>query len=169
MRILDGLKTWAHGASGALAMAGKKNPWGGGSSDGPRADKPDGGDGPRNPWLPGGGSGGGKRGNIEDIFKNRGPEGPRRGGGGGANFRMPERPGGGSWAPIIVVVLLVGWVLLSSVHFIQPREQAVVTRFGGAYVDTFQPGTNWSWPYPISQVTATDVSEIRSEIGRAHV
>lgn len=163
MAFSDGLKTWAHGAFGALAMAGKKNPWGGGANDRPSGDKPDGESGPRNPWLPGGGQGGGKRpSNIEDIFKSRGPEGPRRGGGGGTNFRLPERPGGGSWLPIIVFVILAGWVGLSSVHFIQPREQAVVTRFGGAYVDTFQPGTNWSWPYPISQVTATDVSEIRS-------
>lgn len=167
MRILNGLKTWAHGASGALAMAGKKNPWGGGSDDSPTGDKTgDGsnGGGPRNPWLPGGGSGGGKRpSNIEDIFKSRGPEGPRRTGGpGGPNFRLPERPSGKSWAPIIVVVIVAAWILLTSFHFVQPREQAVVTRFGGAYVDTFQPGTNYSWPYPISQVTATDVSEIRS-------
>ncbi len=171
MQMLDGLKSWAGGVFGGLAMAGKKNPWGGGSSDSPSGDKPDegsgGGDGPRNPWLPGGGNGnnggGGKRpSNIEDIFKNRGPEGPRRGGGGGTNFRLPERPGGGSWLPIAVIVLIAIWIIMSSVHFVQPREQAVVTRFGGAYVDTFQPGTNWSFPYPISQVTATDVSEIRS-------
>ncbi|MEO0420422.1 MAG: protease modulator HflK [Pseudomonadota bacterium] len=158
------MKSWATGAFGGLAMAGKKNPWGGGSSgDAPSGDKSGGSEGPRNPWLPGGGNGGGKRpSNIEDIFKNRGPEGPRRGGGGGINFRIPERPGGKSWAPIIVVVAIAAWFLLTGLHFVQPREQAVVTRFGGAYVDTFQPGTNYSWPYPISQVTATDVSEIRS-------
>ncbi|MEL6709496.1 MAG: protease modulator HflK [Pseudomonadota bacterium] len=162
--MLDGMKSWATGAFGGLAMAGKKNPWGGGSSgDAPSGDKSGGSEGPRNPWLPGGGNGGGKRpSNIEDIFKNRGPEGPRRGGGGGINFRIPERPGGKSWAPIIVVVAIAAWFLLTGLHFVQPREQAVVTRFGGAYVDTFQPGTNYSWPYPISQVTATDVSEIRS-------
>ncbi|MEL6540259.1 MAG: protease modulator HflK [Pseudomonadota bacterium] len=162
--MLDGMKSWATGAFGGLAMAGKKNPWGGGSSgDAPSGDKSGGSEGPRNPWLPGAGNGGGKRpSNIEDIFKNRGPEGPRRGGGGGINFRIPERPGGKSWAPIIVVVAIAAWFLLTGLHFVQPREQAVVTRFGGAYVDTFQPGTNYSWPYPISQVTATDVSEIRS-------
>ena len=163
--MLDALKSYATGAFGGLAMAGKKNPWGGGSSgDAPSGDKSGGSDGPRNPWLPGGGNGGGGKrpSNIEDIFKNRGPEGPRRSGGGGVNFRIPERPGGKSWAPIIVVVVVAAWFLLTGLHFVQPREQAVVTRFGGAYVDTFQPGTNYSWPYPISQVTATDVSEIRS-------
>lgn len=159
-------------------MAGKKNPWrsNGGARDDddstgerPSADKPDNGGsgGPRNPWLPEGGKGGGNRGrrpaNIEDIFKNRGPEGPRRGGGpGGPGFRLPERPGGKSWVPIIIGLVVLLWVALSSVHFIQPREQAVVTRFGGSYVDTYGPGTNFSWPYPISQVTATDVSNIRS-------
>jgi len=47
-----------------LAMAGKKNPWGssgnGGGDDGGDSDSGGGdSDGPRNPWLPGGGSGGG--------------------------------------------------------------------------------------------------------------
>ncbi|MEM9085756.1 MAG: protease modulator HflK [Pseudomonadota bacterium] len=148
-------------------MAGKKNPWGGSSSedDAPSGDKPDKSDGPRNPWLPGGGNTGGKRpSNIEDIFKNRGPEGPRRGGGpGGPNFRLPERPGGKSWVPIILTVVAGAWVILTSVHFVQAREQAVVTWFGGKYAETFNSGTNWSLPYPIQQVTATDVSRTRSE------
>ncbi|MEO0463993.1 MAG: protease modulator HflK [Pseudomonadota bacterium] len=154
-------------------MAGKKNPWGiggssGGGDDQPKGDKPGeggGSDGPRNPWLPGGGGGErkGRSSNIEDIFKNRGPEGPRRGGGpGGPSFRLPERPGGKSWLPVVFGLIILLWAGLSSVHFIQPREQAVVTRFGGAYVDTFGPGTNFTWPYPISQVAATDVSNIRS-------
>ncbi|MEM1197199.1 MAG: protease modulator HflK [Pseudomonadota bacterium] len=148
-------------------MAGKKNPWGGSSSedDAPSGDKPDKSDGPRNPWLPGGGNTGGKRpSNIEDIFKNRGPEGPRRGGGpGGPSFRLPERPGGKSWVPIILTVVIGAWVILTSVHFVQAREQAVVTWFGGKYAETFNSGTNWSLPYPIQQVTATDVSRTRSE------
>ncbi len=179
MRIFDGLKLTIASASkrswGALAMAGKKNPWGGGSSDNdgsagrPTGDKPGegdtGGSGPRNPWLPGGG--GGDRGrrstNIEDLFKNRGPEGPRRGGGPrGPNFRLPERPGGKSWVPVIIIGVLAIWALVTSVHFVQPREQAVVTWFGGKYWQTLNPGTNVTLPFPIHQVTKTDVSEIRS-------
>jgi membrane protease subunit HflK len=54
-------------------------------------------------------------------------------------------------------------VLLTSFHFVQAREQAVVTWFGGKYAQTFNSGTNISWPYPIQQVTATDVSRTRSE------
>ncbi len=155
-------------------MAGKKNPWGtgGGSGDesSPTGDKPGGGgtgdgkEGPRNPWLPGSGIGGKRSANIEDIFKNRGPEGPRRGGSpGGPGFRLPERPGGKSWLPIIGLVVVLGWLLLSSVHFVQAREQAVVTWFGGKYASTLNPGTNFTLPWPVQQVTATDVREIRSE------
>lgn len=174
MRIFDGFKK-----NLGLAMAGK-NPWGspgkgnGGSNDGGGSDDGDGpsggdSDGPRNPWLPGGGgkSTEGKRrsASIEDIFKNRGPEGPRRagGGGGGSSFRMPERPGGGSWVPVILVGVAALWWILSSVHFIQPGEQATVTRFGGKYVGSFDQGTEFSWPYPISIVEVENVEAARIE------
>jgi membrane protease subunit HflK len=160
-------------------MAGKKNPWGGAGKGGGSGGNGSGGDdtppdessggsdeGPRNPWLPSGGSdSGGKRrsASIEDIFRNRGPEGPRRGGGGGFNFSLPERPGGKSWVPVIIVGAAALWVAGSSVHFVQPGEEAVVTRFGGEYVGTFGPGTNWSYPWPISQVEKENVIEIRTE------
>ena len=166
MRILDGFGKWLGGSNGGLAMAGKKNPWGGGSrgDDAPSGDKPDGGDGPRNPWLPGGGGKGRKPSNIEDIFKNRGPEGPRRSGGrGGAGFRIPERPGGGSWVPIVIVGALILWVALTSLHFVQPRERGIVTWFGSKFSTTLSPGTNWTFPYPIQMVDIEDVSEIRRE------
>ena len=158
-----------------LAMAGKKNPWGGsgkgsgdnGGSDG--SDDPSAGDsdGPRNPWLPGGGKGGDKSGgrrsaSIEDIFKNRGPEGPRRAGGGGG-IKLPDRPGGGSWLPIMLAAVAGVWLIFSSVHFIQPGEQATVTRFGGKYVGSFGQGTNWSYPYPISIVDVENVEAARIE------
>ncbi|MEO1730854.1 MAG: protease modulator HflK [Pseudomonadota bacterium] len=165
--MLDGLRTRLGGAFGGFAMAGKKNPWGGsngsGGDDAPPGEKPSKGDGPRNPWLPGGGRKGGSS-NIEEIFKNRGPEGPRRGGGsGGPNFRLPERPGGGSWLPVFVVIIAGLWILLSSVHFVQPGEQATVTRFGGKYVGTFNQGTNWSYPWPISMVQKDNVEAARIE------
>lgn len=168
MQILDGLKQ----RFGALAMAGKKNPWGGGSKGG-GSDGGDGGgdsgggnDGPRNPWLPGGGSDGEKGGrrsaNVEDLFKRRGPEGPRRGGS-GPNFRIPERPGGKSWLPILIVGAILVWIGLTSIHFIQPRERGVVTWFGSKYSTTYEPGTNFSLPWPIQSVDIEDVSEIRTE------
>ncbi|MDZ4274955.1 MAG: protease modulator HflK, partial [Erythrobacter sp.] len=127
-------------------MAGKNNPWGGsGKGDEPGGDGGSGAggsggpDGPRNPWLPGGGEPGKRRSaSIEDIFKGRGPEGPRRAGGGpgGPAFRLPERPGGKSWLPVIIGSVALIWAAASSVHFVQPGEQAVVTWLGGKYSDT---------------------------------
>ncbi|AKQ43128.2 putative integral membrane proteinase [Aurantiacibacter atlanticus] len=167
-----------------LAMAGKRNPWGkpsasgggdggNGSGDGPGdgggdGDTPSssGGDGPRNPWLPGGGGDsdrGRRSANIEDIFRNRGPEGPRRGGPGGPNMRFPERPGGGSWFPIAMVAIVAVWFFATSVHFVQPREQGVVTWLGGQYSRTMDPGTELTLPWPLQTVEITDVSEIRLE------
>lgn len=163
-----------------LAMAGK-NPWGGGdkgNNDG-GSDAPDGsggddagagdgagkGDGPRNPWLPGGDGKGRRSANIEDIFKHRGPEGPRRRGGGprGPNFRMPERPGGKSWLPVVLGGIAGLWIIMTSTHFVQPREQGIVTWFGGKFSDTLNPGTNFTLPWPIQQVEVQNVSQIRSE------
>jgi len=159
-----------------LAMAGK-NPWGGGDQGGSGdggGDAPDGGgdepdagkgDGPRNPWLPGGGGEGRRSANIEDIFKHRGQEGPRRKGGGprGPNFRMPDRPGGKSWLPVVLSGLVGLWIVMTSTHFVQPREQGIVTWFGGKFSDTLNPGTNFTLPWPIQQVEVENVSEIRSE------
>lgn len=156
-------------------MAGKRSPWGkpgGGDEPGGEdgAETPPTGEespkGPRNPWLPGSGGGDERRrrsASIEDIFKHRGPEGPRRSGGPrGPNFRLPERPGGGSWLPIAIGVAVLVWLGFSTIHFIQPREQAIVTTFG-SYSDTLNPGTNWTLPWPIQQVDIENVSQIRSE------
>ncbi|MBV7265119.1 protease modulator HflK [Erythrobacter ani] len=157
-------------------MAGKKNPWGsdtgganqgGGGSDGPSGDKPGGeggSDGPRNPWLPGGGSGSGKRrsASIEDIFKNRGPEGPRRGGGtGGPSFRLPEGPGGRSLVPVIIVGIVLIGLFLSSTHLIEPKEKGVVKTLGN-YSRTLDSGLNFTWPYPIETVDIEDVEGVRA-------
>lgn len=154
-----------------LAMAGKNNPWGGGDkpgADGPSGDGGSGGgsgDGPRNPWLPGGNEPGKRRSaSIEDIFKNRGPEGPRRaGGGGGPGFRLPERPGGKSWLPIIIGGVALAWVAVTSFHFVQPGEEAVVTWFGGKYSHSLESGTNITAPWPVHMVEKENVTQIRSE------
>ncbi len=159
MRILDGLTGGIR-----LAMAGSKNPWGGKSEgDEPRADKPS---GPRNPWLPpSGGSGGpgdGRRGpNIEDIFRNRGPEGPRRTGGpGGPSFRLPERSNGKSWVPLIAAGAVALLLLSTSVHLIGPQEQGVVKTLGN-YTRTLDPGLKFSAPFPIESVHVEDVQGVR--------
>jgi membrane protease subunit HflK len=184
MRIPDGFTTkpWL---GQVLAMAGKRNPWGkpqgdstgggGGGDDAdpapaePTADKPAP-KGPRNPWLPpgrGNNEGGGepprRSASIEDIFKTRGPEGPRRmGGPGGPNFRLPERPGGKSWLPLIALGLAGLWLVFTSTHQVQPKQQGLVTWLGGKYSHKLGPGLNFTFPWPIQQVTVENVSEIRS-------
>jgi membrane protease subunit HflK len=152
-------------------MAGKNNPWGGsGKGDEPGGDGPTGdgsGGGPRNPWLPGGGGEPGKRrsASIEDIFKNRGPEGPRRasGGPGGPTFNLPDAPGGKGWLPFVVGGIALLWFGATSVHFVQPGEQAIVTWMGGKFSDTLDPGTNFTAPWPIHMVEKENVTQIRSE------
>ena len=156
-----------------LAMAGKRSPWGKQPEDNGPAPEPDEPEtsptgeetprGPRNPWLPGGGSEerGRRSPNIEDIFRQRGgPEGPRRGGG-GPRFRVPTGPGGRSLVPIAIGLVVLLWLFISSVHFIQPREEGIVTTFG-KYSRTLHPGTNTTLPWPIQNVSVENVSEIRS-------
>ncbi|MGB3737818.1 MAG: protease modulator HflK [Pontixanthobacter sp.] len=161
-----------------LAMAGK-SPWGtgaggnsGGDADGGPRSAGTGGDapkGPKNPWLPGGTSGGGNVGepnrgrsaSIEDIFKNRKRGGGGNGGGAGGGFRLPERPGGKSWLPLAIGLIVLAWIGFTSIHFIQPKEQAVVTTLG-SYSRTFSPGTNFTLPAPFENVSVENISEVRA-------
>ena len=168
MHILDGFRKTI-----GLAMAGEKGPWGSGSGgnagDAPAGDaggdgsggKPGG--GPRNPWLPGGGDGNRKSASVEDIFKNRKGERARRGGGpGGPGFRLPERPGGKGWGPLLIAGAVGVWILVSTAHQIAPREEAVVTWFGGKYSTTLDSGLKFTLPWPIQMVSKENVSGIRS-------
>lgn len=159
----------------ALAMAGRRNPWGGGSGKGDGGNDGGGQDqgnetpgssgGPRNPWIPGGGQDGDgperprRSASIEDIFRQRGPEGPRRGPG-GPNFRFPERPGGGSWFPLIMAGIALVWLGVSMVHQVGPKEQAIVTTVG-KYSRTLSPGLHVTLPWPVEQVDLENVSEVR--------
>jgi len=162
-------------ARGGMAMAGK-NPWGGsgsgdgsgsnddgadGGSDGGDGSAPDGDKprGPRNPWLPGGGEPR-RSASIEDIFRQRGPEGPRRGGPGGPNFRMPGAPGGRNWFPLAILGIAAVWLGFSMFHQVGPKEQGIVTTFG-KYSRTLQPGLNITAPWPIQEVDIEEVSEFR--------
>ncbi|WP_420810208.1 protease modulator HflK [Erythrobacter colymbi] len=181
MQRMDGWRERLGAGLKGLAMAGKNNPWGGGSNGGgdePGEDGSSAGDGgsssggeaggPRNPWLPGGGEPGKRRSaSIEDIFKSRGPEGPRRsgggGGGGGSGFRLPERPNGKSWVPVIIGGVALVWVGVTSFHFVQPGEEAVVTWFGGKYSGTLDSGMKFTAPWPIQMVEKDNVTAVRAE------
>lgn len=158
----------------ALAMAGKRSPWGKGPSGGddepgeaspsppPSSEAPK---GPRNPWLPGsGGDDDGKRrsASIEDIFRHRGgPDGPRRGSGGGG-FRLPQRPDGKSWFPLAIGALVLLWLGITTTHQIGPKEEGIVTTFG-KYTSTLHPGLSWTLPWPFQHVDVENVSEFRIE------
>ncbi|NNC58661.1 MAG: protease modulator HflK [Erythrobacter sp.] len=153
-------------------MAGK-SPWGGssgnegnGSGGGDSGD--DGGSddksgGPRNPWLPPGAGGkdrSRRSASIEDIFKHRGPEGPRRGGD-GPNFTLPPRPGGKSWFPLIIGGLVLLGLGSTMVHQIGPKEQAVVKTLGN-FTRTLDPGLQFTLPFPIETVDVEDVQGVRA-------
>lgn len=156
-------------------MAGKRSPWGkpgrdddgngdSGGGDGEQPEPVSGEDapkGPRNPWLPGSGGEDKPRrsASIEDIFRSRGPEGPRRGTG-GPNFRVPQRPGGGSWLPVIGGGVVLVWLLFTSFHLVDTKEQAIVTTFG-KYSSTLGPGLNITAPWPIQSVDKEQVTDFR--------
>ena len=119
--------------------------------------------GPRNPWLPpGGNSEDGRRApNIEDIFKSRGPEGPRRrsggpGGPGGPNFRIPQRPNGKSWLPLIIGGFVALYLAATSFHLVGPQEKAVVKTLGN-YPRMLDSGLKVTAPWPIETVEIEDV------------
>jgi membrane protease subunit HflK len=96
------------------------------------------------------------------MFKHRGAEGPRRIGGGGPGFRLPERPGGKSWFPVAIAAIVVVWLGFSMVHQVGTTEQGIVTTFG-KYSRTLDPGFRITLPWPIQQVDVEEVSQFRSE------
>ena len=165
-----------------LAMAGRKNPWGGGSGapdenaggegDGPPAEptpgQPPKADGPRNPWLPPAGDGGEpprRSASIEDIFRNRTGAKRRSGGGvgGGGSFpRLPDRPDGKSWLPLMAAGVVGVWLVFSSFHQIGPKEEGIVTTLG-KYSRTINSGISLTLPWPIQSVAITDVTSIRRD------
>ena len=160
---------------GALAMTGSKNPWGGGGRRGeegsasgetgehpePRPDAagPEKPSGPRNPWLPSGGGEPRRSASLDDIFKSR----DRRGGGGGGGLpRLPQRPGGKSWFPLIVGGIALLWIGITSLHMVGPKEEGIVTTFG-KYSRTIQPGVSLTMPWPFQNVDVTDVTSIKRD------
>ena len=153
------------------AMA--QGPWGAGpGGDGPKdndGEEPGsnggGNGGPRNPWTQPGGGGRpqGRRGPsaIDELIR-RGRE--SFGGGFGG---MPQRPEGRTLWPIAVAILVILWILLTSIHRIDSQERGVVTMLG-KYSRTLSPGINWTLPAPFESVETVDVEEIRTiDIGSA--
>ena len=159
---------------GILAMAGRRSPWGGGDKGGEQpgegagdAEEADAGGGsseppkgPRNPWLPPGDTPPRRSATIEDIFRAKAGRKPGGGGGGGGGLpRLPQRPDGKSWFPIIAGGVVLLWVGLTMTHMVGPKEQGVVTTFG-KYSRTIEPGVSMTLPWPFQTVEVTDVTSI---------
>src|SRR3546814_512914 len=67
------------------------------------------------------------------------------------------------WSSDVCSSDLALWIVFTSTHQVQPKEQGIVTWFGGVYSRTLGPGLNFTLPWPFQQVTIENVSEIRSE------
>ena len=137
-----------------LATETPKGPWG-------QGDDANGG-GPRNPWsLPPGARKPGVKPTALDEFLKK-----ARGGGGGDNGGgLGGLPGSSNpralWLIGAGIILLV-WILYTSIHPIAPQERGVVT-YLGRYSGTLDPGIAMTMPAPIARVVKVDVQNIRIE------
>jgi len=149
------IRIFGRGArDGASLSDNRGGPWGpgGGGDDGGS------GGGPRNPWgqrrrkpSPGGGGGGdGGPGPFDELLR----KGRERFGGG---FPSDGRP---YWLYGLGVILVL-WILFTSVWQISPQERGVVTAFG-RYTQTIGPGVGFSLPAPFGHVAKFDVQGIRT-------
>lgn len=69
---------------------------------------------------------------------------------------------GGAVFPIILLLLAVAiYAVWTSAHKIGPSERGVVLIFG-KYDKTMNPGLNFTWPAPISQVHKVDIQKLLS-------
>lgn len=76
--------------------------------------------------------------------------------------RMPQRPDGKSWFPLIVGGIALIWLGFTTVHFVGPKEEGIITTFG-KYSRTIGSGAQFSLPWPIQNVQITDVTSIRRD------
>ena len=137
-----------------LAAEPPKSPWGPGDDDQSG--------GPRNPWaLPPGGRKPANRPTALDEFlkKARGGGGGNGGGGFGG---LPGSPNPRALWLIGAGIILLVWILYTSIHPIAPQERGVVT-YLGRYSGTLDPGIAMTMPAPIARVVKVDVQNIRIE------
>jgi len=108
---------------------------------------------PNNPW----GSGGNQPPDLEkiitDFIKNIKNA---------LGFSNKPSKGGSSAFPIVLILMaFVGYAIWTSAHKIGPSERGVVLTFG-KYTKTMQPGLNFTWPKPVSEVYKVDVNNLYS-------
>ncbi len=147
-----------------LATETPKGPWGSGGDNSNTGGNAGGEGGPRNPWaVPPGGRKGATTPTALDEFlrRARGGGGGDNGGGGGFGGGMPNANARTLWM-IGTGIIVVVWILLTSIHQIRPEQRGVVTYFG-RYVGTLDPGISLTPPAPIASVRKIDVQQIRTE------
>jgi membrane protease subunit HflK len=80
----------------------------------------------------------------------------------GADGKSPKTDGTGLAFPIFMLFMaVVGYAVWTSAHKIDQAERGVVLTFG-KYAKTMQPGLNFTWPSPISEVFKVDVNNLYS-------
>lgn len=139
-----------------LAAEPPKSPWASGDDDQ--------GGGPRNPWAlpPGGRKPANKPTALDEFLKKaRGGGGGGNGGGGGFGG-LPVSPNPRALWLIGAGIILLVWILYTSIHPIAPQERGVVT-YLGRYSGTLDPGIAMTMPAPIARVVKVDVQNIRIE------
>lgn len=151
---------WWNVPAGASINEDKGGPWGssgGGRGSGGGNGGGDGGDGPRNPWSQPPRKRPTSSGNVTslDDFLKKSREKLSSGGGGS----MPDFGGRPIFA-YIAGALILAWLAFTSIHRIGPQERGVVTTLG-SYSATLEPGMQFTYPAPISQVEIVDVEGIR--------
>jgi len=150
MSIFSGLRGRSRGL-----FADNKGPWGpSGGGDEPPADPPG---GPSGPWGEPPRRGrpklvsGGENVSLDEFIRRRFD---RFGGDGGLPGKSRSLI---LWAIVVLVVL---WLLFTSMHSIAPGQRGVVTRFG-RYSSTLGPGISFTLPSPIDRVKKIDVENIQ--------
>ena len=146
---------------GALFNDNPKGPWGG-KPGGPAGDSGPGDSGPRNPWAfpPQGQRPRHGTSSTLDEFLRRARGGGSGPGGGGPRF--PTGPGARNLWIAGVALILVVWLVFTSVHSITPQERGVVTILG-AYSNTLEPGIHLTPPAPFASVQKVDVQRTRND------
>ncbi len=136
-----------------------KSPWGNGNG-GSNNNGGDGG-GPRNPWaVPPGGARGSKPTALDEFLRRA--RGTGGGGGGGGFSGMPGAPGARNLWLIGAGLILLAWILLTSVWQIGPQQRGVVTSLG-RYSGTLEPGIRLTLPAPFANVFKVDVQNIQTD------
>ena len=117
-------------------------------------------DGPRNPWHAPDSPEPRKSATLEDILRLK--DLAKRGtGSGGPRPQIPGQIPGmhefSGWLPLVAAGIAIVWLLASSIHQLGSNEQGIITTFG-KYSTTIGPGVSLSLPWPVQNVTVTDVT-----------